>query len=104
MAKRNLLKIAFVTGKDDGFPTTVNLSEQLRSRSIAVTVKDLDKALILLEDLIVSAVNPNLVNESFFRVAGEEVRVCLVRSVSSHKPNPNNATHFARRRLSSCTL
>ncbi|GMH62705.1 hypothetical protein TL16_g03534 [Triparma laevis f. inornata] len=91
MAKRNLLKIAFVTGKADGFPCTVNLSEQLRSRSIAVTVKDLDKALELLEDMIVSAVNPNLINESFFRVAGEETEF-LHAMMLAHCPTADKST------------
>ncbi|GMI04254.1 hypothetical protein TrRE_jg5009 [Triparma retinervis] len=63
MKPRKLRWISFVTGKEDGFPCTVNLSEQLQRKAGVGIKQNLDQALSELEDLILEEKESGLANE-----------------------------------------
>ena len=52
MKPRKLRWMCFVTGKEDGFPCAVNLTEQLQEKEGVAINHKLDEALMELEDLI----------------------------------------------------
>ena len=95
---KRLKYVVFVTGKDDGFPCTVDLSSQLETRDSCVVAKDLDAAIEFLETTIISAVDPSLAQETFFGLvkaspsmgAGQEVRF-IEEVLQAHCPGADAA-------------
>jgi SulP family sulfate permease len=59
-------RVAFVTGKKDGFPTSLDLMNQLSKRDDSTVHESLDEALALFEDIIIAISEPGLEKEAFF--------------------------------------
>jgi hypothetical protein len=93
MKPSNLRYISFVTGKEDGFPCTVNLSELLLRKDGVAVNENLDLALWELEDLILEEEEAGLANELILDssaiseiLSSHGEKATLIYILSSHLP------------------
>ena len=75
LSRHGVRRVAFVTGKEDGFPTSLDLMNQLKKREFCTVHWSLDSALAFFEDVIIKIAEPGLEKDSWggFMDEGREV-------------------------------